>query len=68
MQETEKMGTSNSTSMRDTPWNPAANETVTLVGTRTAKTILASSQKRPHKQAGHMDASYQRKTISKTLQ
>src|SRR5882724_12053 len=44
--------------MRDSPWDPLARrQVVWLFGTRVAETILASGPKRPHQQAGHMDAS-----------
>jgi transposase len=44
--------------VRDSPWNPLAKDKVVrLFGARVAETILASGPKRPHQQAGHMDAS-----------
>jgi len=44
--------------MRDSPWDPLAQrQVVWLFGTRVAEIILASGPKRPHQQAGHMDAS-----------
>ena len=41
---------------RDTPRDPVALiNAAPLIGTRAAKTILASGQSGPHQQAGHMD-------------
>jgi len=53
--------------MRDTPKDPVATETASLFGTRIAKTIWASGQLRPQKQAGHMIATDPIKTSAQPL-